>query len=288
MRFDRVVIVDWSAAGVPKRGRDSIWIGVADGTGLTLANPATRAEAEARLLALARETLAAGQRLLIGADFNFGAPQGLARHLTGRAEGLALWDWFAARVTDDATNRTGYRAVAAAINATLPGDGPFWGNGTRAEVPGLPRRKPALPEGLTEHRATDLYGRAVGFNPKPIWQLAGAGAVGAQSLTGIPAFHRLRRALGDRSAVWPFEGPETPVVLAEIYASHLAPAVAEREATGLVRDAAQVAVLSRALLGLSLSEGLAPLFDAPAPHTVLRDEGWTLGNGHVDRLLAAL
>ena len=35
MTFDRVAVLDWSAASTPKRGRDSIWLGVAgpDGTG---------------------------------------------------------------------------------------------------------------------------------------------------------------------------------------------------------------------------------------------------------------
>lgn len=287
MRFDRVVIVDWSASGVPKVGQDSIWIGVADAAGVRSENIRTRLLAERRLLALMQAAMSTGERLLIGTDFNHGAPAGLARHLTGQARALALWGWLAARMTDDAANRTTYRAVAAAINATLPGDGPFWGNGARADVPGLPRRKPALPPGLSEHRATDLAGRSDGLVPKPIWQLAGAGAVGAQSLTGIAVLERLRQTLGPACAVWPFQPRRAPVVLAEVYASHLAPQVARRVAGGQVRDRAQVELLAGALLRLSQDGTLGPLFRAPLPPAILHDEGWTLGTGHLWALRAA-
>ena len=56
-------------------------------------------------------------------------------------------------------------------NAHFGGDGPFWGNGARADVPGLPRRKPALPEGLTEFRQTELLParRACIRNPAGNW-----------------------------------------------------------------------------------------------------------------------
>ena len=287
MRFDRVAIVDWSAAGTPKMGRDSIWIGLPDANGTLAATHATRAAAEAALAALCAESLAAGQSLLVGADFNVGAPRGLASRLTGRAEALALWSWLAAEVTDTDRNLSNYRAVAARINAAFPGGGPFWGNGARAEVPGLPRTKPPLPPGLHEHRATDLAGQTAGLWPKPIWQLAGAGAVGAQSLTGIPVLWRLRQRLGPDASVWPFEPPATPVVLAEIYASHLAPAVARLEAAGMVRDEAQVRLLSAALHNLAAGGGLAPLFRPAAPGDLLTEEGWTLGNGHLETLRTA-
>ena len=100
--FDRVAILDWSASGVPKTGKDSIWIGVSDASGTSSHNIATRGEAEAAVLALAQEAILTGERLLIGADLNFGAPAGLASHLTGKAEAMALWAWLAERIADDA------------------------------------------------------------------------------------------------------------------------------------------------------------------------------------------
>ena len=178
MRFDRIAILDWSAAKGPRLGRDSIWLGIAGPTGVEAENIATRAEAETRLHRLVADTLATGQRLLIGADFAFGYPAGFAAKLTGQPFALAVWYWLAARVADAPGNVTNYRSVAAGINALFDGDGPFWGNGEARQIAGLPRLKPALPPGLPLHRATDLAARAPGAFPKTVWQLAGAGVWG--------------------------------------------------------------------------------------------------------------
>ena len=287
--FDRVAILDWSASGVPKMGKDSIWIGVTDAGGTTSQNIATRAEAEAAVLSLAQEAVRSGERLLIGADLNFGAPAGLAKHLTGRAEAKALWGWLAERITDDGRNQSNYRAIAAEMNARLPGDGPFWGNGGKAEVKGLPRTKPALPGWLFEHRLCDQQSKAEGLQPKALWQLAGAGAVGAQSLLGMPMLHRLRAALGEDCDVWPFEQIEgKAVVIAEIYAAFIGPDVKAAEARGKLRDAAEVELLSGSLWSLGQSGRLGPLFEVDADPALLREEGWTLGTGHGPALRAAI
>ena len=60
--FDTFVMVDWSAATVPRSGRDSIWICWHAPDGERLANPATRHAAKSLLgewLAAAR-----GERVL--------------------------------------------------------------------------------------------------------------------------------------------------------------------------------------------------------------------------------
>ena len=73
--FDRYVMVDWSAASVPTRGKDSIWLGLAArGAATTVENIPTRSAAVQRLREAVRETLAAGERLLVGFDFPFGYP----------------------------------------------------------------------------------------------------------------------------------------------------------------------------------------------------------------------
>lgn len=284
MRFDRTAILDWSAAGSPSTGKDSIWLGITGRSGTTAQNLPTRALAEAALTSLVQECLHRGERLLLGADFNFGAPTGLAEALTGQAEALAWWEWLAARVNDTDRNQTNYRTIAAEMNGHFPYGGPFWGNGAKQEVAGLPRTKPALPDGLAEHRQTDLIGRTGGVFPKTIWQLAGAGAVGAQSLTGIPVLWRLRQRLKPKVSVWPFETPNTPVVLAEIYASHVTPLLKPLEDTGMVRDEAQVRLMSLGLHKLGQSGTLGPFFRTNCPETQLIDEGWTLGNGHMQTL----
>jgi precorrin-8X/cobalt-precorrin-8 methylmutase len=72
-------MIDWSANATPKRGRDSIWMaagtpahGVADPI-----NPTTRAEALDLLTNELRN--ADGERVLVGLDFSFGYPAGVAQ-----------------------------------------------------------------------------------------------------------------------------------------------------------------------------------------------------------------
>ncbi len=278
-----MAVLDWSAARGRRRGGDSIWLGLAGPQGETAENLATRTAAEARLAALIAASLAGGERLLVGADFAFGYPRGLATALTGSGEALAVWDWLAARVRETADHGSTYRAVAAEINARFPGQGPFWGNGERAETPGLPRFRPPLPAGLANHRATEIAARDGRIRPKSVWQLAGAGAVGAQALTGIPVLARLRAGFAPSVAVWPFEPAGAPVVLAEVYPSLLARDVAAAADPATARDEVQVRLLSRALLRLSDQAMLAPLFERGDA-----GEGAILGAGHAPALRAAL
>ena len=147
----------------------------------------------------------------------------------------------------------------------------------------------ALPDWLAEHRRCDQKSKAEGLSPKSLWQLAGAGAVGAQSLLGMPILHRLKAALGADCAVWPFDPIEgKAIVIAEIYAAFIGPDVKALEARGKIRDAAEVELLSAALWNLAQSDRLAPLFQIDAATEILREEGWTLGTGHGPTLRAAI
>jgi molybdopterin molybdotransferase len=278
--FDRVAVLDWSAEGRPKRGRDSIWLGVAGPGGETVENLPTRAAAEARLRALVAHALAAGERLLIGADFAFGYPAGFAPGLTGQAGALAVWAWLAARIEDGADNANNRFAVAAEANRAFPGTGPFWFRPPALDLPDLPLRGTARAgHGLPERRLADTRARGA----QPVWKLGTAGAVGSQALTGLPVLWRLRAAWPGQVAAWPLEPwAEAPVVLAEVFPSMLAAAVAAAEAAEprLPRDAHQVRLLSRALFRLAGEGGLAALFASPAPPEVLAEEGWILGLGH--------
>ena len=274
-RFDRIVVLDWSAAGRPTRGADSIWIG--DDRGL-LANPPTRMEAHHLLQGLAEP----GTRLLIGADFAFGHPSGLARQITGRADALALWDHLDAQHSDDARNCSNYRDVAAGLNRSL--DAPvFWGDGRRLPTPDLPRLRPPPHPGLAPHRVTETPIPG-GPRPKSPFQLAGAGAVGAQSLTGIPWLNRLRQRAG--TAVWPFQPwQDAELVLAEVYPSMLG----RLDVAGWpCLDAAQVGLLARTLRALDDRDALVPML-APDPRiTDPAAEGQILGFGHDAALSAAM
>ncbi|PQO22311.1 molybdopterin molybdenumtransferase MoeA [Rhodobacteraceae bacterium WD3A24] len=289
--FDRVAILDWSAAGTPKSGRDSIWLGVAGAGGVEVENPRTRVEAERRLARLIDDSIGAGERLLIGMDFAFGYPAGFAARLTGRAHAPAVWEWLAAHVSDTPDNRSTYRDAAARMNAYFAGDGPFWGNNEATATAGLPRRKPALPEGLAELRATDRAAGGSGGTPKPVWQLAYSGAVGAQTLTAQPMLHRLRAGFAGRLAVWPFDPPaDARVVVAEVYPSMLSAEVRAfcRDNSGVVPDEAQVRLMASAFLQLATTGRLSAMFDPPAAPDLLAEEGWILAAGHEMALRSAL
>ena len=280
-RFNHVLIVDWSANSTPKRGADSIWIGSAGTARTAPENHATRHEAIAALRTRLDSALAAGERVLVAFDIGFGYPRGFAARLTGQPDALAVWDWLAARITDDARNRNNRFEVAAEINRHFPGLGPFWGRPSGRDLPDLPE-KGSLRHGvgLDELRATETLCSGA----HPMWKLYTTGSVGSQSLLGQAHLAGLRAAYGAQLSVWPMQGADAPIVLAETYLSLLNPAIRAAEQTYPCRDAAQVDLLARALYNADLAALLAP----PAPPDVLREEGWILGAGAESALLAEL
>ncbi|MEO1599737.1 MAG: hypothetical protein AAFU49_04565 [Pseudomonadota bacterium] len=286
--FDSFLVVDWSAAGTPKRGRDSIWWALVAPDGLRRENPPTRAAAMAELEAVLVRERTAGRRVLAGFDFPFGYPSGVAERLTGRPGWVGLWERLAEALPARPDNRTERFAFAGQLNLAWEADGPFWGNGERQDHPGLPRRKPsgygeALPP---EWRIVERLQRAQpGANPKSVWQLAGAGSVGSQALTGIACLERLRRrsALAAETEVWPFETglapPTSPICIAEVYPS----LVPVQPLPGEMKDAAQVSALATYFADLDRAGALADLFTAPGlvdsadRKIVATEEAWILG-----------
>ena len=280
MMFDRIAILDWSAASTPTPARpspDAIWIGVA-GAGESYHR--TRAQAMARLGELVEQTLARNERLLIGADFPFGHPAGLAAALTGQPLALALWDWLADRAEDAPDNRNNRFALANDINARFPGTGPFWGRPATLQLPDLPQKgRDRHGHPFPERRAVEVLVPTA----QPCWKLFTTGSVGSQALLGIPALARLRRAFPGQIAVWPFEPWESaPIVLAEVYPSLLAPQVRHAMTVdpAAIKDAVQVRLLANALALLDREAALAPLLFPDAPPDVLAEQGWILGAGH--------
>jgi hypothetical protein len=273
--FDRIVVVDRSANSTPKRGRDSIWIAVRDSSGVALSNPSTRLEAEVILTDL----LVADARTLVGVDFSLGFPAGTAGCLG--LEGPS-WASMAAElgrlVDDDSRNRNNRFEVASHLNARMGGaPGPFWGCPPKVASASLTTTKPP-PGALAEWRIVESALRERGHRPFSSWQLLGAGAVGSQSLLGIPTIMRLRERLGGRLAVWPFEPIDSAIVVAEVWPS-LLPLDPTRAS---VRDAAQVLGVADWLGGLDLVGTLHDLFCldnlAPEVHdVVVGEEGWVLG-----------
>ena len=279
--FQRYAMVDWSAASKPTTGKDSIWLGLhADGQ-TTVENIPTRHAATERLKALALDAIAAGERLLIGFDFPFGYPTGVARHVTGNPQALALWDWLAGRIEDGEDNASNRFEVAAEINRLYPGTGPFWGRPESWDHPDIPTKARARHgDHPPERRLADRTAKGA----KPVWQLAYAGSVGSQVLVGLPRLRQLRQDpdLADHVRIWPFETglvpPQAPVVLAEIYPSLIAPDPSET-----IKDAGQVRAVADWLAGLDRDEVLKTLFHGPEDATpeerrhIATEEAWILG-----------
>ena len=305
--FHTHVVVDWSARSQPSPAtptKDSIWWAVAriNRRGVRVGRPAyarTRHDALQRLARLIASELAKGRRVLMGFDFPFGYPAGVAAHLTRTASALALWDWLAERIEDDPDNANNRYAVAAAINRTFSGIGPFWGRPPSWPYPAIPERASERTEHdhhPAERRICDI--RAQGA--KTVWQLAYAGSVGSQMLLGLPALKRLVAdpRIAGRAAIWPFETglqtPDAPAVIAEVYPSLLRNEVRARQSDGEILDSAQVRVNAEAFARLDAGGGLAPLFAGapiltPAERQIVEsEEAWILGLGHEEELKGAL
>ena len=312
MLFHTHIIVDWSAKSKPSRAtpeKNAIWWAVArvDGDSVTVCEPEyarTRHCALQRLARLIAEELDSGRRLLVGFDFPFGYPKGVAAHLTGEACALTLWDWLAERINDQPDNTNNRFEVAARINdEAYPGcGGPFWGRHHRWFCRTISTNRPACTGQQChprEHRIADECAQ----NAKTVWQLWGAGSVGSQVLLGLPALKRLIEAPGiaRRAAVWPFQTglrkPEARAVIAEVYPSLLKKQIDERKREQdeqEIVDRVQVRVNAEAFARLDAGGGLAPLFDGapwltPAQRTVIEtEEAWILGLGHEEALAGVL
>ncbi|MBV8649954.1 MAG: cobalamin biosynthesis protein CbiG [Alphaproteobacteria bacterium] len=293
--FDTYLMVDWSAASTPKRGRDSIWFCQLEreAAGLRIVaheNPSTRAEAYRRLRTILLDGVARNASILIGFDFPLAYASGLGQRLgLPTPHWRAIWDTIAGLVIDDDTNASNRFAAAAELNRRISGGPfPFWGCPSRQVGPCLAmthHRRHEL-EGLAERRLSDHRMRRI----QPGWKLAGTGSAGSQALTGIPIVRRLRDdpVLAPYARIWPFETGLRPLapadksgrlIFAEIYPS-------QRPAIGApdeVKDSAQVRTIGRYFADLDSRGELAAVFAGdPALSEeergiVEREEGWVLG-----------
>jgi precorrin-8X/cobalt-precorrin-8 methylmutase len=289
--FDRILIVDWSGAGQPVTGKNSLWACLARREGDCHAiewieNFPTRHAFMQRLDAVVGAAVADGKRLLCGFDFAFGYPAGTAERLTRSADWRALWRKIADEIEDAPDNRNNRFDLASRWNAThFAGEPRFWGRPHQHVYADLSDKKPAAPtEAPLAFRRSEHFAKGA----KSVWQLSYNGSVGSQTLLGI---NRLSRFLdesghGEHIAVWPFETGfakafDKPVIFAEIY-----PSLFTLAAQDEVKDQAQVRTVAEAFARFDADGRLAKLLDRP---TVLSDEevaisiaeeGWVLGIGH--------
>ena len=284
--FDTFAMVDWSAAAVPRKGRDSIWVSWHAPDGEMLENPPTRHAAKMLLGEWLAAALSRGERVLLGFDFPFGYPAGFAARLgLAGPPWRAVWDEIGQLIEDSEENRNNRFSTAAELNRRVSGGCfPFWGCPAGFDAPYLApkhhRRHDS--DGLAERRLVDLHIPTA----QPCWKLLGTGSVGGQALTGIPVV-RARRddpRWRDHVRVWPFEtGLRQPgdgaVIIAEVYPSLWAVSPADGE----TKDAAQVRTVARFFAERDRAGELATLFagdPALTPqqrHRVETEEAWTLG-----------
>lgn len=291
--FDEYVMVDWSANSTPKSGTDSIWIAHAErGADTTVSNPRTRFAAYEIVRGLLHHAIGRGARVLVGFDFPYGYPFGLASALGLEGEPWrAVWRELARLVVDEPNNRNNRWKVAAELNRRVGGDhGPFWNAPTLAVSADLLRTRGSFPFAagsvcdLSEYRTVDRQLRDSGRQAHSCWKLFTPGSVGSQALVGIPVLERLRADpdLAAVSTVWPFETGFTPPAGPAIVHAEIWPGAVDVDmALHPIKDAAQVLSLAAFFAGLDDDGTLATLFGEPralgAASACVNEEGWILG-----------
>ena len=296
--FDAYVIAIWTAAETRKLGDQSLWIGVAKRDVRfrlysETHNVASRAEGEALLSSILADHRKRGDRVLVGFDFNLGYPKGTAARLD--LKGLpwsAMWKFIASNVVDKPDNTNNRYQVAAKMNRLMTDQPwPLWGAPARQAQRWLTTTKPPAGSGadIPEFRATEEASKAKGQQPKSVWQMHGAGAVGGLTLVGVPMVRRLLEALGPSGAVWPFGtgwralAPDDVEPLS-VLAVEVWPALFDgKPAAGEFRDQALAREAAEALARLDEAGDLSAAFGPPKSATpelveaVEQEEGWILG-----------
>ncbi|HEV7666940.1 MAG TPA: cobalamin biosynthesis protein CbiG [Thermoanaerobaculia bacterium] len=303
--FDAYLMVDWSANSKPKTKKDSIWAAwLQHGRKLEVRNLPTRAEALEFAFECLRPAYREGIRTLVGFDFAYAYPKGLARALGWTSEEkLAPWRYVWNEISVAVGNAAQPRntndrfSAAASLNRRI-GDptapGPFWARPvSKTLLPGLLPTRSTFPypvaddEHLESRRFTDIPGA------QEVWKLFTAGSVGSQSLLGIPVVRGLRddQGLQNHSRVWPFETGFSPnptrdsgalVIHAEIWPGILDKRLLENHGKSC-RDEAQVILLAELLARLDEEEELGTWFDVPQgldqhqQDICVKEEGWILG-----------
>ena len=297
--FDAYVVADWTAAETKKTGDNSLWIGVAKRDVRfrlysETHNVATRAEGEKLLASILADHRKRGDQVLVGFDFNLGYPAGTAARLKlaeDQAPWRAMWKFIAANVVDKADNTNNRYQVAAKMNRLMTDEAwPLWGAPAKQAQRWLTTTKPPQGSGdIPEFRATEIAARKGKLQPKSVWQMHGAGAVGGQTLVGVPAVRRLLESLGPAGAVWPFgtgwrELTPADVEPLSVLAVEVWPSIFDAKPNpGEIKDQAQVRVAAETFAQMDdrgdLAKAFAPPKDA-SPELIAQvegEEGWILG-----------
>ncbi|MGH7317390.1 MAG: hypothetical protein ACREJS_14130, partial [Candidatus Rokuibacteriota bacterium] len=237
--------------------------------------------------AFIREQLAAAPGpALVGFDFAFGYPAD-----AGLPTGRALCAKLAELIRDAADGANNRFEVADLLNREIRAAcggrfrGPFWGHPAGRRFPHLdPTRPRPFPACIGEGRLVERRLAAQGIQSP--WKLFTRGAVGSQTLVGLPAVHRLLTdpALAPRALLWPFEtGWDTAIGRDAIVIAEIWPSLVDcRRQPYPIKDACQVAAARDWALDHpdALARSLARPLDLTAEQerTCRKTEGWIVGN----------
>jgi hypothetical protein len=211
------IAIDWSGdATAAGQRRKIVAATVRDGRVIEVESGRTRAEVVARVHATANAAAPtnAGGPVFVGFDFSFSVPHWFARD-NGCRSVDAVWAFVAER-------------GEAWLRECPP---PFWGRpGTRCTIETHDRFR------ACEHRLREQHRQ-----PKSLFQVGGAGAVGTGSLRGMPWLAWLR-ARG--VAIWPFD-PVGRTTALEVYPSlHASVATNDRRGRAAHLDSVPATVLA--------------------------------------------
>ena len=260
----------------------------------TSANPDTRLKAVQLITDLIGKLNKRGDRVLLGFDFSMGYPAGTAAALGLDTSDTPPWKamqtLLSGKLRDKPDNSNARFAIAAGMNYKISkGPFPFWGAPKRDQVNTLSAKKGDFSSGkLPEYRICELHLKnTIKANPKSVWQLAYAGSVGSQSLTGIPHIKTILET-NSGARIWPFQTglrelteevlSGVTVLIAEIYPS----ALKVTPEAGEILDEAQVRTAAMYYSKLDGDSRLGRVF-APAKsldtgniHKIEGEEGWIL------------
>ena len=230
---------------------------------------------------LIEKSLALKERMFIGFDFAFGYPAGFSKSVTFSSNPFSIWELLNQEVTDGEDNSNNRFEVAQGLNSNFDGIGPFWGCPQNLYLDGLPHKgTDRSPHEVSEFRLCEKYARSA----HSVWKLFTTGAVGSQSLMGIPCLQKLREKFNKKLCVWPFdqEFNSAQVVLGEVYPSLFKfPSDIEIKTKAKVfchniSDAYQTYRTVENLLNLDREGRLIPRIPNKFEEQIL-EEGWIVG-----------
>ena len=285
MSFDRIVVVDWSARSTPSPktpSKDAIYI--CHSTNLEIQNTEyfrTRQKALNFVEKLIENSLAHQERIFIGFDFSFGYPAGFSKSMTFSSDPFSIWELLRQEISDGCDNSNNRFEVAQRLNSNFDGIGPFWGCPQNLSLDGLPHKgTERSAHGLSEFRLCENYARST----HSVWKLFTTGAVGSQSLMGIPHLQKLREKFNKKICVWPFDQEFTSaqIVLGEVYPSLFKfPLDVEIKSAAKafchdITDAYQTYRTVKNLCSLNIQGRLLPAIPNKFRKQIL-EEGWIVG-----------